>query len=116
MVDANSKIGDELTRGELEALIDYHDSQESEADAMGYDECVPHHRRRRAEFQALLNSFAERCTPDRDAKSSLPQRGIEPGDENERLHYARIDSSSRVRSPLDHGPSTMNTIPQRGTD
>ena len=64
MVDANSKIGEELTRGELEALVDYHDQQESEADAMGYDECVPHHRNRRKEFQALIDSFDERCKPD----------------------------------------------------
>ncbi len=62
-MNANSTLGDELTRGELQALIDWHDTQESEADAMDFVECIPHHRKRRAEFQALLDTFEERCRP-----------------------------------------------------
>lgn len=59
-MDARSTIGDELTRGELQALIDYHDLQETEADARDMAECVPYHRKRRGEFQALLGTFEQR--------------------------------------------------------
>jgi hypothetical protein len=40
---------------ELQALIDYHDNQESEADAVGAVECAEYSRKRRVELQGILN-------------------------------------------------------------
>lgn len=44
----------------LEVLIDWHDFQESQADATGWDECTQHHEKRRQELKVLRDQAKAR--------------------------------------------------------
>lgn len=46
----------------LRAAADYNDSQESEADAQGYDSCAEHHRARRIELAAEADRIEREWT------------------------------------------------------
>lgn len=56
----NKKVQVWLSKGEIEALIDYHDHNDAGAEAMGYVEASQHHEKRSRELVALRDhSFGD---------------------------------------------------------
>lgn len=51
------------SKHELQALIDYHDNQESEADAVGATECAKRSHNRRLELQSILALWGDPNAP-----------------------------------------------------